>query len=39
MLMKGFSNFISCGHFDSGMGAILAITVVGHQRDISVTLF
>ena len=29
MLIKGFSIFISCGHFDEGMGAILAISVEG----------
>ena len=34
MLIKGFSIFISCGHFDEGMGAILAISVVGHPRNI-----
>ena len=39
MLIKGFSIFISCRHFDEGMGAILAILVVGHPRNISVKLF
>ena len=36
MLIKGFSIFISCGHFDEGMGAILAISVEGHPRNIFV---
>ena len=39
MLIERFSIFISCRHFDEGMGAILAILVVGHPRDISVKLF
>ena len=39
MLIKVFSIFISCGHFDEGMGAILAISVEGHPRNISVKLF
>ena len=39
MLIKGFSTVISCGHSDEGMGAILAISVVGHPRNISVRLF
>ena len=39
MLIKGDSIFISCGHFDEGMGAILAIAVVGHPRNISVKIF
>ena len=32
MPIKGFSIFISCGHFDEEMGVILAISVVGHPR-------
>ena len=39
MLIKGFSFFISCGHFDEGMRAIVAISVEGHPRNISVKLF
>ena len=40
MLIKGFSIFfISCGHFDEGLGAILARVVEGHPRNISVNLF
>ena len=39
MLIKGFSIFSSCCHFDEGMGAIYAILVEGHQRNISVKLF
>ena len=39
MLIKDFSIFISWGHFDEGMGAILAISVEGHPRDISGKLF
>ena len=32
MLIKGFSIFRSCGHFDEGMGAIYAILVEGHPK-------
>ena len=39
MLIKGFSIFISLVHFDEGMAAISAISVEGHQRNISVKLF
>ena len=39
MLIKGFSVYISCGHFDKGMGAILAISVEDNPRNISVKLF
>ena len=39
MPIKGFSIFISCGQFDEGVGAILAILVEGHPRNISVKLF
>ena len=39
MLIKGFYIFIYSGNFDKGMGAILAISVVGHPRNISVKLF
>ena len=39
MLIKCFSIYISGGYFDEGMGAILAISVVGHPRNISVKLF
>ena len=39
MLIKGFSFFITSGHFDEGMGAIVAISVEGHPRNISVKLF
>ena len=39
MLIKGFSSSISCGHSDEGMGATLAISVVGHPRNISVNYF
>ena len=34
-----FFYFISCGHFDEGKGAILAISVVGQPWNISVILF
>ena len=33
-----FSIFISCGRFDGRMGAILAISVVGHARNVSAKL-
>ena len=39
MLIKGFSIFISCGHFDEGMGTILEISVEGHPKYISVKLY
>ena len=41
MQIKGvfFIIFISCGHYDEGMGAILAISLEGHPRNISVKLF
>ena len=39
MVINGFSFFISSGHFDEGMGAIVAISVEGHPRKISVKLF
>ena len=39
MLVKGFSIFIPCGHFQEGMEAILATSVNGHPRNISVKLF
>ena len=39
MPIKGFSIFVSCGYFDEGKGVILAISVVGHQKNISVILF
>ena len=35
MLIKGFSIFISSGNFDEGMGAIEAISVVGHPRSMT----
>ena len=36
MLIKDFSIlFISCGHFDEGIGAISAISVEGHPRNVS----
>ena len=38
MLIKVFSFFISSSHFDEGMGAIVAISVEGHPRNISVKL-
>ena len=38
MLIEGFSIFVSCGHFDEGMGAIQAISVEGHPRNISVKI-
>ena len=39
MLIKGFSILLSCGHFVKGMGAILAVSVVGDLRNIFVNLF
>ena len=39
MLIKGFSFFIFSGHFDEGMGAIVAISVQGHLRNISMNYF
>ena len=44
MLIKGlnvfpFFFFISSGHFDEGMGAIVAISLEGYSRNISVKLF
>ena len=30
MLIKGLTIFISCSHFDEGMGASLAISVEDH---------
>ena len=39
MLIKSFSIFISSGHYDEGMGTILAISGVGHPGIISVKLF
>ena len=38
-MIKVFAIFISCHHFDEGMGANLAISVVGLPRNISVKLF
>ena len=38
MLIKRFY-FINGGHFVEGMGAILAISVEGHPRNIFVKLF
>ena len=34
MLVKGFFS-ISCGYFDKGIGAILAISVEGHPGNVS----
>ena len=34
-----FSIFISCRHFDEGMGAILTISVDGHPKNGSVKLY
>ena len=39
MLIKDFSIFISRGHSDDGMEAILGKSVEGHPRNISVKLF
>ena len=41
MVIKGFSFFffISCGHFEEGIRAIVAISIEGHPRNISVELF
>ena len=39
MLIKGFTIFISYDHFDEGRGAILALSVEGHPRNISVKSF
>ena len=38
MLIKGFSIFITCGHFDEGVGPFLAIPVESHPMNISVIL-
>ena len=40
MLIKGFSFFffISSGHFDKGMGAVVAISVEDQPKNISVKL-
>ena len=39
MLIKGFSIFMSGGHFIERIGVILAISVEGHPWNISVKLF
>ena len=39
MLIKGFSFFISSGHIDEGMGAIVAISIKGYPRNIFLKLF
>ena len=40
MLIKVFFFFfISCGHFDKRIEALVAISVDGHPRNISVKLF
>ena len=39
MLIQVFSISISGGHFVEGRGAILAISVEDHPRNISVKLF
>ena len=39
MSFKGFSTFSSDGHFVKQSGMILAISVEGHPRNISLKLF